>query len=515
MNRQIDKTNLGYLGSDYQYRLVKCFMEDPVYFPKICDVVDQNTFTEPLLKQFVGALKDYYKSSYCLPSYGTMSTLLKSRAKMTSDLEEWDDLIFKLQETSSEGYELTETNATKFFKQQNMLKVANSIVALVKDGDTDAYDQCIAMMQKVVGIDEEENNGFNPYDIIEEVMSPNSNWPIPTGISILDSMLNGGLDKKKLGIVIGSAGFGKTTFSTAISSYASTFREERNNDRGYKVLQICFEDDVKDISKKHFSRLTQIEARNLTKDEKLCEARTKLDNFADKAIYKENLKILKLKTNSKTVDDIRNIIRGVINSGFSPDEIILDYFECLKLKRADKNESKWDMQESTMRALETMAEDFNVALWVMTQGNKESFGAQVVTMAHAGGSVTKVQIGHVVISIARSPQDQANNVATIAILKNRQGGSGQFDGITFNNGTSTITCDEMVPFDSGLDFLEKEDGKKNAEILNNFGQRVVGSGTTLSSYTEKMDEVKNAKPIGKKVFKSTVDEIDSFYDVKI
>ena len=57
-----------------------------------------------------------------------------------------------------------------------------------------------------------------------------------------------------------------------------------------------------------------------------------------------------------------------------------------------------------MRKLEAIAHEFNVALWCPVQGTKDSFNQQIVGMSQAGGSVKKVQIGHVVISFARTEQ---------------------------------------------------------------------------------------------------------------
>ncbi len=455
MNKAIDKTNLGYLGSEFQYRLVKCFIEEPGYFASIYSVVEQNTFTEPLLRQFVGALKDYYNTTSATPSYETMLILLKQRARMESELEEWDDLVAHLKEITSEGSIATEETATRFFKQQNMIKVANDIIKKTQDGDLDHYEECAKMMEDVLHVGEEDDLGFNPYDIIDEVMHPNADIPIPTGVKHIDDLLNGGLYKGHLGLVLGPSGFGKTTYSTAIASYASTYPCDLNDNKGWKVLQICFEDDMKSISKKHFSRITQVEARDLTNPAFVSEAREVIEEFVDKDMFRNNLVIKKFKTNTKSVDDIRSFIKKLINSGFRPDEVILDYFECLKLVRKDRNDSKWDLQESAMRQLEVLAEEFNVALWIMTQGNKESFASEIVRMDQAGGSVTKVQIGHVILSIARSLDDMDNNKATIAMLKNRQGKSGPvFKDIKFNNGTSTISCDEVEEFDNSLTYQE-------------------------------------------------------------
>ena len=465
MNRAINKSTLQYLGPDFQYKLAKCFIEEPGYFSSIYSVVEQNAFTEPLLRQFVGTLKDYYSSTGIVPSYETLLIVLKQKARMENELEEWDELIKNLKELSPEGTTIIEESATKFFKQQNMIKVANDILKKTQDGDTDHYDECLKMMEDAINVGNEDDEGFNPYDVIDEVMRPNAEIPIPTGISKIDELLNGGLYKGHLGMVLGPSGFGKTTYSTAIAAHAATAASDLNENKGWKVLQIVFEDDIKAISRKHFSRITQIEACNLTKSFEVEEARNILDNFPEKEMFRDNLIVKKYKTGTKSVDDIKIYIKRLINKGFRPDLIILDYFECLKLIRKDRNDTKWDLQENTMRQLEVLAEEFNVALWVMTQGNKESFAAKVVGMNQGGGSITKVQIGHVILSIARSQEDIDNNIATIAMLKNRQGKSGPaFDGILFNNGTCTISCDEVVQYDNELVFEDAMRQKEHDEI---------------------------------------------------
>ena len=66
-----------------------------------------------------------------------------------------------------------------------------------------------------------------------------------------------------------------------------------------------------------------------------------------------------------------------------------------------------------------------------------------------GGSVKKAQIAHVILSIARTVDDIANNKATIAILKNRAGKSGKIlNNVDFNNGTCIISTDSVDEYDS-------------------------------------------------------------------
>ena len=453
MGKAIDKSTFGYLDVDFQYKLAKCFIEEPHFFSEISNIVDQNAFTDSLLRTFVGTLKDYYYKESVVPSYETMGTALKSKAKTTNELQEWTDLIDKLHfKTSLEGYTLVKDTALKFFKQQNLIKVANKILEIAGKGDIDRYDECQKLLDDASLAGNEDEFGFSPYDLEDKALSPSFKVPIPTGISKLDETLNGGLEKKKIGIIIGSAGFGKSTFSTAIASYAATYKCDLNNHMGYKVLQIYFEDDDVDIARKHFSKITGVEARKLTSSQaQIEEIRNTLDHFEGKELLQKNLKLKPFLAHTKSATDIGIFIKRLINTGWKPDLVIIDYFECLLAEKSGySTDSEWKRQGDTIRKIENLAKELDIAIWVPTQGNKDSITSpDVVTMNQAGGSIIKVQAAHVVISIARSLEDIDNSRATLAVLKNRSGKSGTvFHNIRFDNGTSTISCDEVEEFDN-------------------------------------------------------------------
>ena len=67
------------------------------------------------------------------------------------------------------------------------------------------------------------------------------------------------------------------------------------------------------------------------------------------------------------------------------------------------------------------------------------------------------------MSIARTIEDIEHCEATIAILKNRAGKSGKvFNGVYFDNGTCTISTDNVQEFSNIIGFRED----KQKELLN-------------------------------------------------
>ena len=461
MSQQIDKTNLGYMGESYQYKLVKQFMEDKSCFKDLEPLIDQNMFTGQYLRIYVGTMLEYFRKYGCVPTYSSMSAELRQKSHTQADIEFCDATIDKIRKTTSDGREQTISLATRFFRQQNIIKAANEAIRLAGNGDLEHFEECEKLLKDALNAGVHEDfEEVMLYDGIENVLSDDFRITIPTGIGKIDESLNGGLGKGELAVIIGPTSFGKTSLTTSIAASGAVYKCEQNNNLGFKVLQIVFEDSVKQIQRKHFSKITQIEACNLSSPEYIDLVKEQLKSYKDKDILNENLRIIRVKSGQKSVDDIIGIINKEINKGFKPDMVIIDYFECLRITGSNTM-SKWDKESLMMRKIESIANELNIAFWVATQGNRDSINTDLVTMDKAGGSLGKVQIAHIIITITRSQEDIADNIATIAITKNRAGRAGRtFDGVYFNNGTCTISTDNIEEYDTTIEFNKKYIEKK-------------------------------------------------------
>ena len=466
---KIDKTNLKYLGEEFQYKLVKTFIECPSFFEKLESIVDQNMFTVNSLKNFVRILKDVYKKKGFVADYDLIDTILgdKNTDSVSLEIERGELQKTKLDVTLAGVDEIKEL-AERFFKQQNMVKAANKVIELVKDGDLERFDECKAEFERVVEISGEEDAPENPMDELEEALSADSVVSIATGVEELDKCLGGGLDKGKLGLVIGPTGFGKTTMMTAFSYYAAI--------NGKKVLQIIFEDDIIDIRRKYISRMTSTESfviRAKPENGGLEEADRKaiyeqVVNSKDYEAIKNNIRIKRFTPgNGTTMTDIIAYIKKTINRGFIPDMVTIDYFEAIDHERGYGNVSEWNLEGVAMRKLEGAAKDLDLAIWIPSQGGRDSFTAQIVNLAMGGGSIKKQQIAQVVMSISRTLDDIENNTATLTILKNRAGRSGaSFEGIYFNNGTCEISFENVKQHNSALELKESIEEQKTRSNQN-------------------------------------------------
>ena len=820
---QNNKTNLGYLGEAFQYKLAHEFMSSHTFFEDLSPIIDQNMFTDPNLKTFVGVMKNYYERGGVVPSYDMMDVELRNISHSDRETETYMAILEKVKNIPSEGVDRIRELAEKFFRQQNIVKTANEILKIAGNGDSDQYEACVGLLNDAMTKGIHNDFGESLFDHLEETLSDDYRIPIPTGIGKIDETLEGGLGKGELGVIIGPTSFGKAQpldsqivtpsgfkrmgdikvgdyvigadgkkhivsgvfpqgmrpiykvsfsngtscecdiehlwnvnslyqrsgkkyvpgvskgrddkkyipdhsfktltlreilnkglikrgrynfkvpvakpvefdsietqfdpylvgyyigdgcFSRAsisvgtqdkneVESVLSTilgedlhifYREDRdiysfdivgkskslikevfnpdihsndkfipseylfnsienrvallqglmdsdghannngscefcskskqlaldvqflvrslggfaslleddssyfsekNNERvncgkryrvtismcdssiqlfrlerkqkrvryrtlhadslfitdaeyvgekeaqcimvdsnehlyltedfivthntslttamashaaeqGFKVLQIVFEDRIKQIQRKHLGRITGIEAKDLSKPDNIELVKATLEAYPLKEAMRNNLRIVKFPSGEKTARQIERFIKKLINSGFKPDLTIIDYFECLEHENDKSISNEYEKEGKTMRRFEAMAGELDMGIWIPSQGTKESINLELVTMDKIGGSVKKAQIAHVIMSIARTVDDIANNKATIAILKNRAGKSGKvFNNVDFNNGTCRISTDNVDEFDSMYEVKKKnteDQVKLQAEI---------------------------------------------------
>jgi hypothetical protein len=134
-----------------------------------------------------------------------------------------------------------------------------------------------------------------------------------------------------------------------------------------------------------------------------------------------------------------------------------------------------------MRQFETLLSEFDMAGWTAVQGNRSSIGAEVVEANQMGGSIKKGQIGHFVVSIAKTLDQKENGTATMAILKSRFGKDGiVFQDIQFNNATIQISMDDNIAAKTRTEYKKDQQKDESAYIstLLNKRKSVINADTT-------------------------------------
>ena len=449
------RTNLEYLGQDFQVELVKCFIEDQPFFKNIAPIVDQNMFTEESLRRIVGFMKDRYSLNETVTTYKELKTLIRAKITDGITVDKCLAMVERIEGlTDMMGIDIVEDLSEKFFKQQNLTKALNMAQDIIKSGDGDRYNEIEDIIRKAIESNNRREIGYRVFDSMEDALNEDYRCTIPTGATELDKALLGGLGKGELGIIIAPSGIGKTSATTGFAATAAITKTEDNNYQGYKVLHIHFEDTEVNIKRKYYAYLTGFDACDLSRPDIRPVAIDMINKNEWKDMIQRNVIGFHPLSGEMSASDIKAKVKQLIAMGFKPDLVVVDYFECLKLEKGGSSEDKEYTREGlTMRKLETIANECNLALWVPVQGTKDSFNQQIVGLSQAGGSVKKVQIGHVIISFARTEQMRVDNKINIFINKFRPGriSKNQFLGVTFNNGTTRFDFSTESEVDDSLE----------------------------------------------------------------
>jgi replicative DNA helicase len=304
------------------------------------------------------------------------------------------------------------------------------------------------LVREALQVGEVEKDVTDIFMGLDTVLDEDYRHPIPMGIPGIDNLLKGGLAKGEIGVILAPTGVGKTTILTKIANTAFNL--------GYNVLQIFFEDNPKIVQRKHFTIWTGIEPDNLAlhKEEVLSKITEIQETMKNKLILK------KLASDTTTMGQIKNQVRKMIADGNKIDLILLDYIDCVLPESSAKDE--WKAEGSVMRGFEAMCHELNLVGWTATQGNRSSISSEVVTTDQMGGSIKKAQVGHVIITVAKSLTQKEMNLATIAITKSRLGKDGVvFENCKFNNELLEIDTESSVTF---LGFEEQQEERKRDRV---------------------------------------------------
>lgn len=450
--------NFEYLGNTFQLQLLNQIIVDKDFSHSIIDVIENNYFENKYFKILIQMIREYYVKYDHTPSFETLEQITKSELQQEIASKIVMDTIKKIKEAPIDGVLFVQEKAMKFCKQQELQKVMGKAQKIIDGGEFENYDTLEELVKTALQVGAKDTTMLDVFSNIDEVLEEDYRHPIPMGINGIDRLLKGGLAKGEIGVILAPTGVGKSTILTKISNHAFNL--------GFNVLQIFFEDNPKIIQRKHFILWTKIHPDDLSekKEEVMKKVREIEESMPNKLIMK------KLPSDSITMLQIKNQIRKMVSDGIKIDMIVLDYIDCIVPEKNLGDE--WKSEGSVMRAFESMCHEMNLVGWTATQGNRSSISSDVVTTDQMGGSIKKAQVGHVIISIAKSLQQKELKLATIAITKSRIGDDGViFENCKFDNAMIDINTESSMTF-LGMEG-QKEERQKNRirELLEQKKQR--------------------------------------------
>ena len=446
--------NFGYLGYNFQLKILNLIITDKLFAQSIIDSIQSKYFDNQYFKLIMQMMKEYQEKYQSVPSFEGIEQLTQLEISSEMAKKCVIDMLKEIKDSSFEDHLFIKEKTIKFCKQQELKKAIRKVETILEKGDFESYDLCEEYIREAISIGEGDEGTMEVFQNLEDVLKEDYRHPIPTGIDGIDNLLNGGLAKGELGVILAPTGVGKTTILTRFANTAFNM--------GYNVLQIFFEDNPKIIQRKHFTCWTGIEPQKLSEHkEKVLSKADEMKTNGGKLILK------KLASDEFTIAQIKNQIRKITAEGVTLDIVVLDYIDCVIPDRSYNDE--WKGEGSVMRKFEGMCHELNLVGWTAAQGNRSSISSEVVTTDQMGGSIKKAQVGHVIISVAKTLQQKELGLATIAITKSRLGQDGIiFENCTFNNATLEIDTQSTQTF---LGFEEDKTQRNRKRVMDALERR--------------------------------------------
>ena len=440
--------NFEYLGNTFQIQLLNQIIIDKDFSNSIIDVIEASYFDNKYFKLILQMIKEYYSKYEASPNFEILEQIIKSEISQELVAKIVIDTLAQIKNAPVEGSIFVQEKALKFCKQQELQKAMDKAQRIISEGDFESYDKVEGLVREALQVGQVDKGVSDIFTGLDTVLEEDYRHPIPMGIAGIDRLLKGGLAKGEIGVILAPTGVGKTTILTKIANTAFNL--------GYNVLQIFFEDNPKIVQRKHFTIWTGIEPDRLSEHRE--DVMSKITEIQE--TMKNRLILKKLASDTMTMNQIKNQVRKMIADGIKIDLILLDYIDCVVPEQSSKDE--WKAEGSVMRGFEAMCHELNLVGWTATQGNRSSISSEVVTTDQMGGSIKKAQVGHVIITVAKTLQQKEMNLATIAITKSRLGKDGVvFENCKFNNELLEIDTDSSVTF---LGFEEHQEERKRDRI---------------------------------------------------
>jgi replicative DNA helicase len=450
--------NFEYLGNTFQLQLLNQIILDKDFSHSIIDVIENNYFENKYFKIITQMIREYYTKYDHTPSFETLEQITKSELQQEIASKIVLDTIKKIKDAPIAGVAFVQEKALKFCKQQELQKVMTKAQKIIDGGEFENYDALEEMVRGALQVGAKDTSSMDVFSNIDQVLDEDYRHPIPMGIPGIDRLLKGGLAKGEIGVILAPTGVGKSTVLTKIANHAFNL--------GNNVLQIFFEDNPKVIQRKHYTLWTKIHPDELSekRDEVIKKVKDIEESMSNKLI------MTKLPSDTVTMSQIKNQIRKMVADGNKIDMVLLDYIDCVVPDRNLGDE--WKSEGSVMRAFEAMCHEMDLVGWTATQGNRSSISSEVVTTDQMGGSIKKAQVGHVIITVAKTLQQKEMKLATIAITKSRVGDDGVvFENCKFDNAMLDIDTDSSMTFLGLEEQKEEKQRLRVKELLEKRQQR--------------------------------------------
>ena len=411
----MSESTLTQFGHVFQAKIITSLLVEQKFLQTICDILKPVYFDSDANKWLVGTIIGYFLEYKTSPTLEVMKVKIDSMAGMTNDIMQVsviDNLKESWRNRESTDLKFVQEQTIEFCKNQVMKNAIMDSVDLIEVGQ---YDQIKKIVDEAMKAGSDRDLGHEYIEGIEERLTKSARDTIKTGWDPVDEVMDGGLGKGELGVVVAPAGIGKTWCLQNIG--AAAVKE------GLDVVHYTLELNQNYVGLRYDTVFSGITTASIKYYQD--EIKKKISQL------KGTLLIKYFPTKSATVQTLSSHLKQIELSGLDIDLVIVDYADILRGIGTEKRH----VLENIYEDLRGLAGEVEVPIWTASQANRSSLEEEIIDATKVAEAYSKVMIADFVISVSRKVEDKIANTSRFHVIKNRFG----IDGITFPSSMNTST----------------------------------------------------------------------------
>ena len=400
----MSESTLTQFGHVFQAKIITSLLVEKKFLQTISDILKSEYFDSDANKWLVGTIIGYFLE------YKTGPTLEVMKVK----IDEMDNEILQVSvvDNLKESWRNRESTDLKFVQEQTIEFCRNQVIkqAIMDSVDlleVGQYDQIKKLVDEAMKAGSDRDLGHVYIEGIEERLTKSTRDTIATGWDPIDEVMDGGLGKGELGVVVAPAGIGKTWCLQSMG--ANSVKNKLT------VVHYTLELNQEYVGLRYDTIFSGTPTANIKfyKD----EVKKKISQL------KGHLLIKYFPTKSATVQTLSSHLKQIELQGIKPDLVLVDYADILRGVGSEKRH----ILENIYEDLRGLAGEYELPIWTASQANRSSLEEEVIDATKVAEAYSKVMIADFVVSVSRKVEDKIANTSRFHVIKNRFG----IDGVTF------------------------------------------------------------------------------------
>lgn len=394
-----------------QRKIIYLYWKDYQFHNVYQNVIQPRYFDNSIHMDLISLIDDYYKKYDNTPTLSTMLQQVsdlcnrsRSKANKLDDYKEEVRHISKLRSAIIKDKDYIADKVLDFGKRQAMTEAILSSVDIINKKSTGDLEDVEKLVRDALKVGDDVNDlglfYFKDQKAIKERIRDSNRQitTVPTGIEAMDNLLQGGVARGELCVILAPPNRGKTM--ALINMGAGAIRA------GYNVAHFSFEMDRKKVAarydcnflnKDHESILLHADKSSqdifsLFGHGVSREQFEQEDEHKDEEQIKWGQLVIKdYPSGSCSINMIESYLRQLRSAcGFKPDVVIIDYPDLMKpdKKRKEKRDELNDIYVSC-RALGAK-ENFDCAVLAASQAHRDAFKKKTVKADDISDDFSKV-----------------------------------------------------------------------------------------------------------------------------